>query len=201
MRLFLASMGLGGIPGFLGDPAGLRLVYVPTAAKPMKDRSYAERSRAVLAAMGFDVDDLEVDEVEQGRMQSALHSADAVFVEGGSPFWLLQAMRETGFDRIVVDAVRAGLPYVGISAGALVAGPDVEPLSAVSNTSLAPRLRSTEALGLADYVVYPHYDSPERSEGFPKLLAEYGQRFRLLPLTDRQALVIDNGTAKMVESG
>jgi dipeptidase E len=194
-------MGLGGIPGFLGDPAGLRLVYVPTASKPMKDRSYAEHCRAALAEMGFDLDDLEIDEVEQGRMQSALDSADAVLVEGGSPFWLLQAMRETGFDRIVVDAVRAGLPYIGISAGALVAGPDVAPLSAVSNTSLAPRLRSTEALGLADYVVYPHYDSPERSEGFPKLLAEFGERFRLLPLTDTQALVVDDGTAKIVESG
>ena len=151
MRLFLASQGLGALPAFLGDVRDV--LYVPTAAKPMSGRN---GNGEILVGFGHRVVELDID----GAVDlSALDAVDAVFVEGGSPFFLLQAMRESGFDSAVTQAVRGGLPYVGMSAGAVVAGPDLEPLSTTSNTALGPRLRSTEGLGLVDAVVFPHYNS------------------------------------------
>jgi dipeptidase E len=198
VRLYLGSAGTAGLVDFVD---GRRLAYVPTAGKPLADRSFADESRASLRAVGFEVADLDIDGATTDEMGAALETADAVFVEGGSPFFLLQAIRESGFDRIVADAVRGGLPYMGMSAGAVVAGPDIEPLSTTSNTSYGPRLTSTAALGLVDFVVYPHYDIPERAAPFPDLLARYGGRFRLLPLVDGQAVVVDEGGTRIVTPG
>ena len=195
MRLFLASHGLGALPSFLGEE--LNLLYVPTAAKPLSDQEYAEGNRRSLARLGYRLVELDIEGADD---LSALDSADAVFVDGGSPFFLLQAMRESGFDAAVSEAVRGGLPYVGMSAGAVVAGPDLEPLSTTSNTGLAPRLRSTEGLALVDSVVFPHFNSPERAAQFAKVDAEYGARYALVPLSDSQALIVDDEGARVVDS-
>jgi hypothetical protein len=47
---------------------------------------------------------------------------------------------------------------------------------------------------------HPHYNWEERSAPFPRLLAEYGDRFRLLPLADGQALIVDDSGARVVRS-
>jgi len=197
MRLFLGSAGVSALPEFMD---GRRVIYVPTAGKPMADGGGGGESRAALVDLGFEITDLDIDGATQDEIRGALDDADGVFVEGGSPFFLLQAMRESGFDSVVVELVRDGLPYVGMSAGGVVAGPDLEPLSTTSNTSLGPRLESTEGLGLVNLVVFPHYDAPGRASEFPDVLLRFGSRFRLLPLTDAQALVVDEDGMRIVAS-
>ncbi len=197
MRLFLGSLGLGALQNFLG--AVQDVLYVPTAGNPMADKAYANANRKALAALGYRVVELDIEGIEESKL-SALASVDAVFVEGGSPFFLLQAMRESGFDEAVTEAVRSGVPYVGISAGAVVAGPDLEPLAATSNTALGSRLRSTKALGLVDAVVFPHHNSPDRAAQFEEARARYGSRFELVPLADTQAMIVDDDGTRMVPS-
>ena len=195
MRLFLCSAGLGALPDFLS--AAGDVLYVPTAAKPMPDEGSAEENRQILERFGHRIVELDLDGADD---LSALDDVDAVFVEGGSPFFLLQAMRESGFDRAVTEAARGGLPYIGMSAGAVVAGPDLEPLSTTSNTALGPRLVSTEGLGLVESVVFPHFNSPERAEQFVEVRKQFGDRFDLLPLADDQALIVDDEGTRIVPS-
>jgi dipeptidase E len=190
VRLFLASQGLGALPEFLGGARDV--LYVPTAAKPTSGQ---DGNRETLVGFGHRVVDLDIDGTDD---LSALDAVDAVFVEGGSPFFLLQAMRESGFDSAVTDAVRRGLPYVGMSAGAVVAGPDLEPLSTTSNTALGPRLQSTEGLGLVDAVVFPHYNS--RAAQYTEVEALFGGRYDLVPLEDSQALIVDDDGSRIVPS-
>jgi dipeptidase E len=197
VRLFLASLGLGALPAFLGGARDV--LYVPTAANPMADKASAEGNCKALRALGYRVVELDIEGIEESEL-SALASVDAVFVEGGSPFFLLQAMRESGFDQAVTQAVHNGLAYVGMSAGAVVAGPDLEPLAATSNTALGSRLRSTEALGLVDAVVFPHHNSPDRAAQFEEARARYGSRFELVPLADTEALIVDDDGSRLVPS-
>ncbi|HEY8192729.1 MAG TPA: Type 1 glutamine amidotransferase-like domain-containing protein [Gaiellaceae bacterium] len=197
MRLFLGSSGLGALQGFLGEAR--EVLYVPTAAKPMPDQASAGVSRKTLGALGYRVVELDIDDIEESEL-SALGSVDAVFVEGGSPFFLLQAMRESGFDAAVTEAVHRGLPYVGMSAGAVVAGPDLEPLAATSNTGLGPRLQSTKALGLVDAVVFPHHNAPDRASDFEEARERYGSKFELVPLADTEALIVDDDGTRVVPS-
>ncbi len=197
MRLFLGSLGLGALPDFLGGARDV--LYVPTAAKPMTDKSSAKGNRGTLDALGYRVVELDIDGLDESKLPP-LTSVDAVFVEGGSPFFLLQAMRESGFDKAVTEGVHRGLAYVGISAGAVVAGPDLEPLTATSNTALGSRLQSTKALGLVDAVVFPHHNSPDRAVEFEEARTRYGSRFQLVPLADGEAMIVDDGATQIVPS-
>jgi hypothetical protein len=60
-RLFLGSVGLGALPGFLdGRARGLRVAFVPTSAKPMPDQSGVRRDHGVLTELGLVIEDLDI---------------------------------------------------------------------------------------------------------------------------------------------
>jgi peptidase E len=59
-------------------------------------------------------------------------------------------------------------------------------------------LTSTKALGLVDFVVLPHFD--KRREVYDEMIAQYGGRFQLLPLTDSEAVIVEGRNHRVVES-
>jgi peptidase E len=78
-------------------------------------------------------------EVEQG-----LEAAGLVFVAGGNVFHLLHHAIKSGFADLVPPLVRAGkLTYAGVSAGALLAGPDLFPVSLAATLAQRDGSRGT----------------------------------------------------------
>ena len=84
-----------------------------------------------------------------------LDAADCIYVAGGESFRLLYGLKSTGADRLLVEAVRNGKPYAGSSAGAIIAGPSVEPASVMDDPSVAPQLTDCSGLNLTEFVVVP----------------------------------------------
>src|SRR5688572_10823210 len=100
------------IVDFLGPVK--RVVFVPFA---MHDRdAYAARARDRFAAMGC-----ELRSIHDG----ALLDADAWFVGGGNTFRLLDALQRLDLIAAIRRDVSHGIPYIGSSAGAIVAGPSL----------------------------------------------------------------------------
>lgn len=88
---------------------------------------------------------------------AALAAADAVFIGGGNSFRLLSALYRTGLRDAVRGAVRAGLPYMGASAGTNMAAPTLR----TTNDMPIVQPPSFEALGLVPFQINPHYLDPD----------------------------------------
>jgi dipeptidase E len=88
---------------------------------------------------------------------SAVSSAEAVFVGGGNTFRLLRSLRRGGLLGPLRDRVRAGLPYLGSSAGTNLACPTIR------TTNDMPILdpEGFDALGLVPFQINPHYLDPD----------------------------------------
>jgi len=83
---------------------------------------------------------------------------------GGNAFLLRRAMRQSGFDRIAPDLIRAGkLIYGGWSAGAVVAGPNLKGIELMdAPDQVAAGYDSAvvwDGLGLIGFHLIPHYES------------------------------------------
>ena len=137
------------IRDFLG--AARHLVFVPYA---LYDRqAYATRVRERFQAMGCTLTSLH-DVSNRGR---ALAQAGAIFVGGGNTFRLLKSLYDCELLPIIRIAVEAGMPYIGSSAGSIVAGPSLK------TTKDMPIVQppSFDALGLVDFQISPHYLDPD----------------------------------------
>jgi dipeptidase E len=128
-----------------------RLLFVPFA---LHDRAgYAEKARARFASEGIQVDALTTD--EDGRR--ALESAEAVFVGGGNTFRLLKALQDSALLDPLRARARAGVPYLGASAGINIACPTIK---TTNDMPIVPPA-SFDALGLVPFQINPHYLDPD----------------------------------------
>jgi len=139
-RVFLGGGGTEADEAALWDeafPAGSRVVIWPFAHRAAVDRR-AAGAWATTALLAIDVADVDVwVTTEPGvdrprldqlvvRRRRGLDGVDVVAVPGGNTFDLLQALREAGLlDLLHAHLLRGGSLYGG-SAGAVLAGADVD---------------------------------------------------------------------------
>ena len=99
---------------------GRRLGFIG-AATLGDERLYCDRVREALAPVGFEVEHV----YWRTEPLTALASVDALFVGGGNTYALLKRLRESRLLGAIQERVGRGLPYMGSSAGANVAGPTI----------------------------------------------------------------------------
>jgi len=130
-----------------------RIAFVPFA---LYDRNrYATQARERFAAMGYTLVSLH----DVSNPQRELAETDAVFVGGGNTFRLLKGLYEFNLLEAIRRKVDAGAPYVGSSAGSIVACPSLR------TTKDMPIVQppSFDALRLVRFQISPHYLDPDPS--------------------------------------
>ena len=187
------------------DAAGrrLRLGYVDDAQVVFAEAPFVRAERESVEALGHEVVRVTVRETAPADLDRTLADLDAVYVASGSTFALLEALRSSGNDTVITRHVRAGLPYIGASAGSIIAGPDATPVSLLDDPADGPTLTGFAGLALIDRTVIPHADGqlpPYPPELISRTLEQYADDYPLVPLRDDQALLIDGATATVIPS-
>ena len=149
-RPFLAHC-MAHVREFLGSLP--RLAFV-SAATLYDEAAYHVRVWAALAApppegVGIQVLHLRWNADPLGT----LARADALFVGGGNTYALLARLHEGKLLDPIRERVRAGMPYMGASAGANVAGPNI----LTTNDWNVVGLGAFDALGLVPFNINPHF--------------------------------------------
>ncbi|QIM18186.1 type 1 glutamine amidotransferase-like domain-containing protein [Leucobacter coleopterorum] len=163
MHILLLSRFIGAVPGFL-DSIGLtsrtstRIAYVDDASKPLGSLPFVEEERRQLQQLGYSVVPVTVGNGTAEDFTSTLESVDAVYVAGGMADYLMATLRRVGADTVLSERVRAGLPYMGASAGAMVTGRSIEPAIALDGHTEGIMLEDFSGLNLVDLVIVPHAD-------------------------------------------
>ena len=170
-------------------------VYAPS------DRADAvERELASLREFGLEPEELDLrDFFDSPNLAAALERFDIVWARGGDVFTLRYSMARSRADAALVDLLsRDAFVYGGYSAGVCVLGPTLRGLEQVDNPEHLNFLYGVEptwpGLGVLDYCIVPHYDSPDHpeSEACGRLAEHYrtkGTAHRVL--RDGEVLVVD----------
>src|SRR5262245_8208777 len=133
------------IGNFLG--AVRRVLFIPFAQRDRE--AYASMARRRLAAMGYELDSAH----EASDPRKAASAAEAVFVGGGNTFRLLKGLYDFELLPPIRRRVAEGMPYLGSSAGSIVACPSLK------TTKDMPVVQppSFDALSLVGFQISPHY--------------------------------------------
>jgi dipeptidase E len=171
-----------------------RLLFVPYA---LHDQAgYTAHVRALAASWGLEVEGLEAAD----DPVAAVQRAQALFVGGGNTFRLLVRLREAGLLAPIRDRVRAGMPYLGSSAGSNVACPTIM----TTNDMPIVHPPSFEALGLVPFQINPHYldpdpTSPSQGETREVRIREYHEMNALpvIGLREGSLLIREDGVLRL----
>lgn len=132
----------------LGDAKG-DVVFIPFAGVTMTFDDYVTKVNAALAPHGVKVRGIHTFD----EPLRAIAEAKAIMIGGGNTFRLLKMMQESGIINAIRERVKAGVPYVGWSAGANVACPTI----CTTNDMPIVEPLSFEALGFVPFQINPHY--------------------------------------------
>jgi dipeptidase E len=202
--LFLSSDGKfvieEGIKLVFGDTKKVKLAYITTAAKKARNKEFFELDKDLLKNSDLDYKEFDIAEKSQNEIREFLKDKNAVYIEGGNPFYLLKMVRESGFGKIIEELINKGVAYFGVSAGSYIACPTIEVADWKKPGEEKERFGVTDltALNLVPFLIKAHY-KPAQKEFLREKIAS--ARYPVKVLEDGQALFIQGEEVKLVGEG
>ena len=134
---------------FLGPAKSV--LFFPFALFDRDD--YAAKAKARFAEMGYSLESAHT----ARRPDKAIEKAGAIFIGGGNTFRLLKSLQDLDLIEPIRRGIKAGVPYIGSSAGSNVAGPTIK----TTKDMPIVQPRSFDSLRLVPFQISPHFQDPD----------------------------------------
>lgn len=185
------------IKNFLNNTGVKRVLFIPYAGVTMSYDAYEAKVKAVFELLGYQLYSIhhETDPV------LAVAQAEAIAVGGGNTFHLVREMQRTGIMQAIRGRVKAGVPYMGWSAGSNVACPSLR----TTNDMPIVQPDSFDCMGLIPFQINPHYldahptghGGETREQRIEEFLAA-NQHMYVAGLREATSLVYEDGHLKLI---
>ncbi|NMC35974.1 type 1 glutamine amidotransferase-like domain-containing protein [Candidatus Beckwithbacteria bacterium] len=175
-----------------------KIAYISTASKKVHDDSYAKNFQNTINKLNFSFNDIDIAGMNEGELRKALDGHDIIFVEGGNTYYLLKSVRDSNFEKVIKEKLSEGVVYIGSSAGSYITGPSI--IMSTFNERGFDRFGITDftAMNIVPFLLKAHY-TPDMMERLKKDFSNTGHPLRIL--TDKQALIINNGAVQLLGEG
>ncbi len=200
MKLFLTSAGLttkaisdlflkelGKKPE---DCKGLVIAY----AKGHIEEFYINESKQGLIALGLK--NITVANLHYAIAIDKFGRFDFIYVCGGNTFAIMKKMREIKLDKFIVEQVKNGTIYAGVSAGSIIAGKSIEIAGWGSQADQNDvNLEDLKGFGFTNIAIFPHFKGglKQEAEEFKKLAG-----YPVIELNDSQAVFCEDEKCKII---
>jgi len=196
MRLLLTSTGLKNekIKDFFAsqfDRLDNKTACIVTSGRNEEEQFYIDGSIKELEDLGIKVVEFNI-----AKHNSFVNfpEFDIYYVCGGNTFYILDRIRMTEVDKILIKAVKNNKFYIGVSAGSIIAGPDIEVAGLGDSNDV--NLEDLTGLKLVLQIITPHYNQKEESD--VEKFKEKRKGETVIAITDDQAVFIEDGNYKIV---
>lgn len=201
MNLVLTSAGLKNkkvAEKFLkilpNKPENVKVLMI-TFAQSDEEESYVNESKQELIDLGLK--NITIANMHRDIMIDTFNDFNVIYVCGGNTFSILQKLRETKLNKFIIEQVKKGTIYVGVSAGSIIAGKNIEIASWGSEGDKNEiNLKDLKGLSLTDVTIFPHFKQELRTE-VEKFRNKV--KYPVIELTDEQAMFIINGNKQIIQ--
>ena len=160
-----------------------QVLFIPTAGNVEEYRGYIDMDNSVCA---------------RETAQAKIFQSKLLYISGGNTFYLLQELKKKELLFLIKEQIADGMVYVGESAGAIITAKDIDYNKIMDDKAVAKELNDTEALNEADFYVLPHVGEEPFAESAQAILITYGDKLNLLPLNNRQAVLVEDEEVKVL---
>lgn len=176
----------------------MRIGYVTTASKGARSGEFVSQVKSAMQENGYYFEEIDIKGKSQEEIISFFRDKNVIHVEGGNTFYLLKAIRETGFSEILKELLDSGKIYIGTSAGAYIMCPTIDVSDWNDETVDRYGVSDFTALGYVPFVLKVHYTDDK--ELYVK------ERMKLLKhplriLRDGEGILVEDGEFDFIGDG
>lgn len=177
---------------------GKKVTFIPTAALHEKVNFYVKSGKKALEKMGLIVDELEVSNSSFSEISDKLKNNDYIYVTGGNAFFLLQELKKTGSDKLIIEQINLGKLYIGESAGSMVVSPNIEYAKDMDSCEEAPELTDFNALNIVDFYPLPHHTNIPFKKTVEKIILKHELNLKLIPISNSKAILVSGDDVQII---
>ncbi len=137
------------------SPDELKILFIPTASRTEEEMFFVRKSLNELLSLGIDNDNIAWFDPDDSSTYRDNTQVDCIYVCGGNTFYLLYKLKESGYFAKIIEWVNEGLLYVGVSAGSVIAAPDINYILFMDVNDIG--LGNTSAFSFVSASSIPHY--------------------------------------------
>jgi dipeptidase E len=136
----------------------IRIGYITTAYQVSRNNfEFFENYKNKVRSEGYNLEEIDIKGKSEKEIKDFFKDKNVIHIEGGNTFYLLKAIQETGFDKILKDLLNEGKIYIGTSAGAYVACPTIEVANWNDDGKDKFGVTDFKAFNLVPFVLKVHY--------------------------------------------
>ncbi|RBQ27549.1 peptidase E [Arcobacter sp. CECT 9188] len=177
---------------------GKSVTFIPTASIVEEVNFYVNSAKENLKEIDLIVDELEVSTATKEDIESKLRKNNFIYISGGNTFFLLQELKRSGADKIIIEEINKGKLYIGESAGAMITSKNIEYAKDMDNIKEATKLGNFEAFNLVDFYVVPHYTNFPFIESVEKIIEIYSSKLNLKPISNDEVILVNGDEIRVL---
>ncbi len=201
-NLLLASNGRAALDLMLklAGPAikNTEIAWITSAKKGVDDLTYLKNRFEYATKLGLRLVEIDLDDFKEESLRKKLNDYDFIFVDGGNPFYLLKAARNSGFDKVLPQLLKQGIFYIGASAGTYLLCPTIEMSTWIMPQRNRFGVKDFKALNQVPFLIKAHYNSSLRASLEEKIKES---KYPLRVLRDGQAFLVKGDYIKFIGKG
>ncbi|WP_418187242.1 peptidase E [Aliarcobacter lanthieri] len=177
---------------------GKSVTFIPTASIVEEVNFYVNSAKESLEELGLIVDELEISTAIKENIESKLRKNDFIYISGGNTFFLLQELKRSGADKIIIEEVNKGKLYIGESAGAIITSKNIEYAKEMDSIEENINLKNFDALNLVDFYVVPHHTNFPFIENVEKIIEIYSSKLNLKPISNDEVILVNGDEIRVL---
>ena len=177
---------------------GKTVTFIPTAANPEKIKFFVDSDKKALIKLGLTVDEIDISCSDKATINSKISTNDFIFISGGNTFYLLQEMIKSEAYEIIQKAINDGKPYIGSSAGSIIASNDIKYIERMDSPKKAPELIQTKGLSVVEFSPLPHYTNAPFKKTVEKIIEENKDKYDLKPISNDQFIIVEGNNFRII---
>ena len=175
----------------------MKIGRVITASKGESEQVqlFIKKVKDTIIENGYSVEDIDIKDKNEQEIKDFFKDKNVVHVEGGNTFYLLKAIRETGFADILKELLEEGRVYIGTSAGSYIMCPTIEVSDWNPDSKDKFGVTDFTALNYVPFFLKVHYKD-EQEETVKEKIKTF--KYPLHILRDGQGILFENGNYKFI---
>lgn len=202
-RLLLTSEGITSkkiereVIKLMPNPIETAKVLIINSMQTNEDTFYFNEVKKELTKLGVLEKNLMHIDVAKNIKTENFKNFNAIYFCGGNTYYLLDRIKKIGLDELIKDFVNCGGFYLGVSAGSIIAGKNIEIAGwGKEGDKNEIRLKDLRGLGFTNIAIFPHYKDTLKQE-----VEEFRSKvdYPVEALRDSEAILILGGGVKKIK--